>query len=114
MPNSKEVQKRADNKRSKNPERIEYMKTLHKQPHIIKSKMIATWKKRGVIHQDFDLLYQSYLEAAICGRCNIPFNNTVKATSRCLDHNHTTGEVRAFLCNICNWTHMREQRKPKV
>ena len=110
MPTSKEVQKRADDKRKNNPDRIKYMNALHQQPHIIKSRRISTWKRRGVIHQDFDTLYQSYLESTICGRCNIPFNNTVKATSRCLDHDHLTGEVRAFLCSVCNWTHMRQQR----
>jgi len=114
MPCSKEVQKKSDAKRNKNPERIEYMKTLQRQPHIVKKRMITTWKKRGVVHHDFDILYQSYLDATTCGRCNIQFKNDVKATSRCLDHDHTTGEFRSFLCNICNWTHMRQQRKPRL
>lgn len=114
MPNTKEVQKKSDEKRKNNPERIEYMKQLHKQPHIIKATKLSCWKKRGVKCDDFDLLYQNYLNATKCDRCEIIFDNSIKEKSKCLDHDHTTGYFRYFLCNTCNWTHMRTKRTKKI
>ena len=114
MSNIKIVRKRADNKRKNDPDRIEYMRQLQKKPHIIKTRMICTWKRRGVICDDFDTLYQNYLDSTICDLCGILFDNTIKATSKCLDHDHTTGLFRNMLCNTCNWTHTRMQQKKEL
>jgi hypothetical protein len=108
--NSKDVQKRSDEKRKNDPKRIEYVKKLHQQPHIIKNNKICTWKRRGVIDNDFDSLYDNYSNATNCDRCDIVFDNTIKKMSKCLDHDHDTGFFRNFLCNSCNWTHMRKDR----
>ena len=106
----KEKRKKWEEKRKNDPIRIEYMKQLQKQPHIIKSKKIGVWKRRGVVNDDFDNLYENYLTANNCERCGIIFDDTNKEKSRCLDHDHITGYFRAFLCNTCNWVHMRKNR----
>jgi len=64
-----------------------------------KSTMIREWKKRGVICDDFDMLYNEYIKATKCQHCGKDFKST---RDRCLDHDHTTGLFRAFVCQKCN------------
>ena len=109
--NSKEVQKRSEEKRKNNPERIEYCKWLQKQPHIVKNSSIGRWKRRGVITNNFDSLYDNYLSATNCDLCDIKFDNSLKKTSKCLDHDHETGLFRNFLCNTCNMSIQTRIRK---
>jgi hypothetical protein len=74
---------------------MEYSKT----PHRKKSMRIAQWKLRGVIDNDYNALYEQYLEATNCEACKSVFKST---RDRCLDHNHDTGMFRQFLCRSCN------------
>lgn len=79
-------------------------KEYNKTPDRKKSYRIHNWKSRGVIHQNFDELYEKYINTEYCELCNIKLTidkNTTK-TTRCLDHDHETGEVRNIICNSCN------------
>jgi hypothetical protein len=69
----------------------------NKTPDGKKSLTIARWKNRGLIHDDYDALYDSYLEATHCTACKSEFKD-----SRDMDHDHTTGLFRQFLCRQCN------------
>ena len=64
-----------------------------------KSTAIGMWKKRGVICDDFDMLYEEYIKATNCQHWDKDFKST---RDRCLDHDHTTGEFRKFVCQKCN------------
>lgn len=101
--NKPSVNKRSDDKRKNNPARIEYMKQLQKQPHIIKNKMISMWKKRGVVSEDYSKLYDDYLVITKCELCEVDLEGKGR-NKKCLDHDHTTGLFRNVLCNNCNWT----------
>ena len=68
-----------------------------------KSGRITNWKKRGVIHDDFNSLYEYYINCKFCEHCNVElvegsFGNNKKV----LDHDHETGLFRNILCHICN------------
>lgn len=65
-----------------------------------KSILIKLWKKRGILSNDWDSLYQNYITTNNCNKCNILFD---KGTyKRCLDHDHNTKLFRMVLCNRCN------------
>ena len=83
------------NKEKKKEQRKKYDQT----PAGIKSRIIANWKRRGLIHPDYDELYVLYLSATNCEVCRKEF---IDSFDRCMDHNHETGEFRQFLCRRCN------------
>jgi len=64
-----------------------------------KHKAIYNWKKRGLIYDDYDALYEAYIKTADCQHCQTEFT---KNNKRCLDHDHETGLFRKIVCNRCN------------
>ena len=64
-----------------------------------KSNMIYNWKKSGLICDDYNALYETYIETTECQHCQTEFT---KNNKRCLDHDHTTGLFRKIVCNRCN------------
>jgi len=64
-----------------------------------KSETIWHWKKRGLIYDDYDALYEVYIKTMECQHCQTEFT---KNNKRCLDHDHTTGLFRKIVCNRCN------------
>ena len=94
----------ANNKEKKKESgRKSYLK--NKRKHLI-----GTWKKRGLIHDDYDKLYDEYDKAWFCGICLKDFKNSFDKN---MDHDHETGLFREFLCRKCNsndhWKKVLEQ-----
>jgi len=79
----------------------EKQKIWRKSPDGIRCYTKANWKKRGVICDDYDKLYDYYLSIHNCENCNIILNTTY-ATKKVLDHDHDTGLFRNVLCFNCN------------
>jgi len=80
-----------------------YMKNKEKyfNDESIKNNRITKWKKRGVISEDYNKLYDYYLSIEECENCGIELNQD-EGTRKCLDHNHETGQFRQILCHTCN------------
>lgn len=77
---------------------MEITNKLYGTPNY-KSLMIRTWINSGVIHDDFDALFEKYINTEECEHCAKQFKNT---RDRHLDHDHTTGLFRLIVCFKCN------------
>tara|TARA_R110002020_G_scaffold167505_1_gene355845 strand:+ start:677 stop:1240 length:564 start_codon:yes stop_codon:yes gene_type:complete len=68
-----------------------------------KQRTIDNWKMRGVISDDYDKLYDKYINTLNCELCNVELTSGSKGgTRRCLDHCHITHLFRNVVCHICN------------
>jgi hypothetical protein len=77
----------------------EYIKEYNKTPKGKKSKTIKNWKRIGLVHDNYEELYDRYLDTEECSVCKYIFDKT---NWRCMDHDHNTGLFRQILCNKCN------------
>ena len=84
--------------------RKEYNKKQYQTPEGKKSQRISHWRQRGVMCDDWDALYQKYLDTHLCELCSCPLTEDTISTSttRCLDHCHDSGLFRNVLCWGCN------------
>jgi len=101
---SEYYEKNKEKKREYRNNNKEYYKEYSKTPNGKKSNIINSWKSRGLICDDYDLLYSNYLSETHCDECRCRFGVIGDGSGawKCLDHSHITGLFRNFLCNRCN------------
>jgi len=91
----------------KNPEKIKITTKLYRENNPEKYKkyhIIKDWKRNGLICDDYDKLYELYLESTNCEECDCKYSIKGDGVGRfrCMDHDHLTGLFRNFLCCKCN------------
>ena len=94
-----DVNKSAQYYKDNTKECKERIKNWKKTPNGQKYLALNNWKRYGVIHDNFDELYELYINTTECNVCNKTFKNT---KDRCLDHDHDNGQFRQVLCQSCN------------
>ena len=103
--NKEKIAERLKLYKEKNKEKIlDQNKKWRKSPNGKESQTILSWKTRGLVSTDYNLLYNNYLKSTNCEECDIGYG-TVRdgsGTWKCMDHNHETGLFRNYLCNNCN------------
>ena len=78
---------------------VEYRKT----DAYKKSQRLRKWKLRGVVCEDWNALYDLYVNCWKCQNCDCDLiEGNYGNNKRCLDHDHKTGLFRNILCNTCN------------
>lgn len=81
-----------------------WMKEYNQTPAGIKNRTLADWKYKGLICEDVDSLYCHYLNATNCDECGVLFGKYGDGSGdfKTMDHSHSTGKFRNFLCQKCN------------
>lgn len=82
----------------------EYMKEYNQSPKGKRSMTISSWKRMGIKCDNYDTLYENYLNETHCDFCRVKFGKIGDGTGsyKCCDHDHETGLFRNFLCSKCN------------
>jgi hypothetical protein len=84
--------------RQNNKERVnELNRQWRKTDKGKKASHKASWLKRGLhIGDDFDLIYERYINVKKCDFCNKEIKKPI------MEHNHYSGECRGIVCHSCN------------
>ena len=87
--------------REKNKEKIKEVAQRYNQTEKAKRRgRICAWKARGLVSEDYDSIYDRYINTHECDCCKKPI--TTGRGSRVMDHCHKTGKFRNILCHDCN------------
>jgi len=81
----------------------EYQNEYYRCPEKNKNNRIAMWKRRGVVSDDYNALYDKYINTNECELCKCELSRGKGLIGRRhLDHDHDTGLFRNILCGKCN------------
>lgn len=86
-------------------EEIQKRKRVYYQSHPIKQSynLESHWKNFGISAADYHRMYESQNGlCAICGNPESAKSAIGETRHLSLDHDHATGQIRAFLCHRCN------------
>ena len=89
------------------PENKDKVKQYQQTEAGKKSNRISKWKYQGIITDDYDALYEKFINTENCELCDVVLttNRYSTKTRRCVDHDHSITDrdnVRNIVCHSCN------------
>ena len=90
------IKYREENKEREKKRQAEYRKSGKYK----KTTTISGWKYRGLIADDYDAIYERWLNTTECDYCKKPIEQ--RKGSKVMDHCHKTKKFRNVLCHDCN------------
>jgi hypothetical protein len=97
------IEKIKEYKEEHKQEKKNYMAEYRKTDAYRKSQRITNWKKSGLKCDDFNIIYDKYININQCEECNVELIEGMRgANKKCLDHDHKTGLYRNIICHTCN------------
>ena len=101
----KNKEKLDENQKQYNIDNKEKVNEYRNSPGGKKSRKISHWKANGLISDDYEKIYEIWLNCKNCEECGIELiSGQFGSNKKCMDHSHITGEFRNVLCNKCNIT----------
>ena len=100
MPYKDKEKKEEYAKKWREEKQKDYMKDYRNSAKGKKSTIISGWKYKGLIADDYDAIYDRYINTHECDCCKKPIHQG--KGSRVMDHDHKTGKFRNVLCHDCN------------
>jgi hypothetical protein len=77
---------------------IALAKKYNRTERGLQTRRVRIWKNSGMRCNNWDALYERYLETPNCECCN----KDISTEKRSLDHDHLSGYPRYIVCNTCN------------
>jgi len=101
--NQSEADKEVKQKYKQSEKRKKALKKYAQTEKGKKSYRINRWKFNGVKSDNFDELYEYYINCWECENCGVELvEGNYGNNKRCLDHCHITGKFRNVICHYCN------------
>jgi len=102
--NKEKIKERQQKYMKENKEKIKERQLNYAQTEAgKKTNRIAMWKYIGVISDDWDALYEYYINCWECENCGVELIEGIYCNNkRVLDHCHKTRLFRNVLCSYCN------------
>ena len=87
-----------NNKEAIDKKTYEWRKNNHDR--YMKNKTICRWKNKGLVSDNYDSIYERYINTTECDCCKKHIQEG--RGKRVMDHCHKTGKFRNVLCHNCN------------
>lgn len=105
--NREKERERGRKYRKDNPEKNKERWRKYKRNNPEKYKKAhkkATWRKAGLNMENFEEIYDRYINTSHCDMCEVLLTvDTVSTkTTKCMEHSHISGELRGIVCHSCN------------